>query len=242
MKNLRRILGSLLVLLGFVILVIIGMTRPLCAQPRGFEPPAAAVADESRGIWKRNILGGHLGPWFAQDFGKDIEEAGLDFRGSETGFHLELFYQPNVLGVMYADLNIGAISRGQIRRTRSQSSGEFFFGDVTLYPVGMGVMIAPLAQKTELRFQPMFRAGVSLLILSQRGETTIFNQRDVFIDIDTHTEFGWYAGVGGAYVLGRSVILVGGAKYQFAEFDTDLLAGGNYSGVQILFGAAYLYR
>jgi hypothetical protein len=102
--------------------------------------------------------------------------------------------------------------------------------------------VAPFARNLGQRIQPTLRAGGSLLVLTQRGQTSRVNNYFINVDVNTHTEFGYYAGAGVNWVLGHRFMLVGGARYQFAEFDEDLLAGGNYSGWQVLIGGAYIYR
>lgn len=185
-----------------------------------------------------------MGPWFAQNFGKDITLSGGRLNGNETGFILEFFYQPHLKGVVSGDINVGAIGRGQLNIDlfRGTDSAIASFGDVTLYPLGLGLVVAPFARNVGQRFQPTLRAGGSLLVLTQRGETRRVNDIFIRVDVDTDIEFGYYVGAGVNWVLGHRLMLVSGAKYQFAEFDEDLLAGGNYSGWQVLFGAAYLYR
>lgn len=211
------------------------------AQWRSRRPPPAPA---SPGLWQKNAVGGQLGPWFAQDFGKDITLTGGRFNGNETGFLLEFFYQPHLTGVVNGDINVGAIGRGQlsINLYGGTDSATAIFGDVTLYPLGLGIIVAPFARNLKQRIQPTLRAGGSLLVLTQRGRTIRVNSVFFRVDVDTHVEFGYYAGAGVNWVLGHRLMLVSGARYQYAQFDEDLLAGGNYSGWQVMFGAAYLYR
>ncbi|HUU45741.1 MAG TPA: hypothetical protein VM118_08405 [Acidobacteriota bacterium] len=224
------------------LLLAVGTARAQ-SDPVGNHGLPRAVSDPPS-LWHRSAAGVLLGPWFAGDFGKDLTGAGSNFKGNETGFHFEFFFNPHLTGVTYADLSLGAISRGQMRISQypDTDSALSYYGDVTLYPIGLGVMIAPFAKNTGMRLQPMIRAGGSVLILTQRGETTRLSDYAYAVDTDTHVEIGYYAGAGLSWILGHQVMLLGGVKYQHAEFNTDLLAGGNYSGIQVLFGAAYLYR
>jgi hypothetical protein len=206
------------------------------------EPSVPPIGPPS--IWERSLFGGQLGPWFADAFGDDLRTSVDQFDGSGTGFHLEFFYRPHIVGVLNADLSLGAISRGQVRvqRYKDTDSAYSFLGDLTLYPVGVGISVAPFAKRADWRVQPTLQAGGSLLVLNERGDVTRISQYYYVIDTKSHVELGYYAGAGINWILGHRLALVASAKYQYAEFDDELLAGGNYSGLQLLFGAAYLYR
>jgi hypothetical protein len=234
-------LGRWTVIAALVALVILILPHPAEAQMRRHRRPQVPEAAQTPGLWQKSVAGGQFGPWLAGDFGKDLALTGGRFKGNETGFHLEFIYRPYLRGIFSGDISLGAISRGQLRITQSDSIGTITsFGDVTLYPVSVGLRIAPFAARTSWSVQPILSGGGSLLILTQRGETRFANR--FRIDIDSHTEFGFYAGAGLNWILGHKFMLTGMAKYQYAEFDKDLLAGGSYSGMQILIGAAYIYR
>jgi|GEM_PF-2830120 len=238
--SMRAAIGLLLV----TACIVPGMPR-LCttadAQPLR-HPPEAAHEPPEPGLWHKSAAGGQLGPWFANELGTDITTGNARLRGNKTGFHLELFYLPHLFGAFNLDINAGAISRGEFQITDPETQLSDF-GNATLYPLGLGIVATPLASKKTLRVQPTLRAGGSGLILTERLEFTRVNDFVVGVDASkTHFEFGYYAGGGVDIVLGPSVMLLGTVKYQHARFDKDVLGARDYSGVQVLFGAAYIYR
>ena len=190
------------------------------------------------------MAGGQLGPWFSDNLSLDIVGSDFNLKSTTTTFHLELFYQPHLKGIMYLDLSFGAVSRGDIRITTT-SSGESAFGDASIYPLGVGLMLVPLAKSTEFRLQPFFRAGGSILIGTERLEVvfqdpafgTLIGQ-----NAETRLGLGFYGGAGILWVLGSKFALTGSVKYQHAKFSKELFGVKDYSGIQVLFGGTYLYH
>jgi len=235
MHRLTRLVGLLALTTLSVAIAESANAQPLRRSP---EPPKIP---ETPGLWNKTAVGGQLGPWLASEFGDDATSEQGRFDGNETAFHLEFFYFPHLHSILNGDFNIGAISRGEFRIT-NPATNIISFGDATLYPIGLGLTLFPLARKTDWKFQPHVRAGGSLIILTERVD---FRRTDGFlIDVDskTHAEIGYYAGGGVSAVLGTKVLLIGSVKYQHAKFDEDVAGASDYSGIQILFGAAYLYR
>jgi hypothetical protein len=196
------------------------------------------------GIWQKNIAGGQVGPWFADAFGDDLVGDGFRLSGNSTAFHLELFYQPHLKGPLYLDLNFGAISRGDIRATLQTDEGMLSsFGDATLYPLGVGIQWLPLAESKTTMIQPALRVGGSLLIGTERRETLVQTQFYNWLGQTTESrvDLGFYGGAGVFWVLGTQFALTGGVKYQHAKFGKELFGVRDYSGIQVLIGAAYLY-
>ncbi|MBI3872122.1 MAG: hypothetical protein HY304_03480 [candidate division Zixibacteria bacterium] len=191
------------------------------------------------GLWGKTLTGGHLGPWFARDFGHDVTQPGVRLDASSTAFHLEFFYQPHLMSILNLDFNVGAVSRGDLRQRDATSS---VLGTATLVPIGAGVIAFPLARFTGLRLQPSLRAGGSLVIGTERFERLYQNTYGVGTSTQSRSTWGYYAGGGLNWLLGPSVALIGSVKYQRARFDNELFGLREYSGTQVLFGAAYLYR
>jgi len=212
------------------------------AQPRGRDRRALrASPPPPPGVWHKSLVGGQLGPWFTEDLDKDITEEGYYLSASSTAFHLELFYQTPLISSLYLDLNFGSVSRGDIRIVQQFESS---IGDATLYPIGVGLQWIPFAKSANSMFQPLVRAGGSLIIGTERLERTIQSQIGYLIGFDSksRTDVGFYAGAGALLVLGRQFALRGEAKYQHAKFSKELFGVRDYSGIQVLFGAAYLYH
>jgi len=191
------------------------------------------------GLWGKTALGGQLGPWFSGNLGKDFVQSDVRLTAGGTAFHLEFFYQPHLTGVLNLDFNFGAVTRGDLRATVAGSST---LGNATLYPLGAGVIVFPLAKQTNLRFQPLLRAGGSLVIGTEQLELLTQEYYGVGTVAHSRTAWGYYAGAGASWLLGTSVALTGSVKYQFAKFKEELFGVRDYSGVQVLIGAAYLYR
>jgi hypothetical protein len=217
-------------------LVVVGYGDAADAQPP-MGTPREARKEQTPGLSKKSLLGGQLGPWFAGDLAEDIQTPQVRLDASNTAFHLELFYQPHLTGILNLDCNVGAINRGDLRAT---SGGSSTFADVTLYPLSAGFILFPLAGNTSASFQPSIRAGGSLVVgtIQSEGE----NSQYYWVNYDSKTTWGYYIGAGANVVMSPSFSLTGTVKYQYAEFDENLFVNRDYSGVQVLIGAAYMYR
>lgn len=226
---------------AMVVLAVFGQYSTTSAQPRRRRPPRAAIEIVTPGLWGKNIVGGHLGPWISDGFGNDVSSPDGQFQGSKTAFHLEFFYQPHLIGIVNLDVSVGAISRGQFR-IASPDPDINNFGDATLYPIGVGVIVSPFAKQSQWRLQPNFRVGVSLIVLTERIEFRQGNGFLIGVRTETEAKFGYYAGGGVNWVMGRKFMLTSLVKYQHAKFGDGVAGAGNFSGVQILVGAAFLYR
>jgi hypothetical protein len=213
------------------------------AQPRNEWRRPAPAPPPPPGLWHKSITGGQLGPWFTDELGQDITESGYHLSASSTAFHLELFYQHPLVSTLYLDLNFGSVSRGDIRLTE-EAAGVSTAGDATLYPIGAGLQWVPFAKSVDSKFQPLVRAGGSLIIGTERLETVYQDQFGYLVGIssESRVNLGFYAGAGALLVLGRQFALRGEIKYQHAKFSKELFGVRDYSGIQVLFGAAYLYR
>jgi hypothetical protein len=142
-------------------------------------------------------------------------------------------------------LNLGAVSRGDLRVTINTPSGPVSsFGDATLYPISLGLMWLPFARSTATRVQPAFRAGASLVIGTERLESVFQNQFGSYYGISSESRVapGFYVATGVYWVLGAQFALTANVKYQHAKFTKELFGVRDYSGVQVLIGAAYLYH
>lgn len=228
------------VVVAFLLLFALELPMAL-AQPL---PGVSGVPDAARkqptpGLWGKALVGGQLGPWFTSDFGNDIASPTVRLDASGTAFHLEFFYQPHLTGILNLDVNVGAINRGDLRiRTQDESA----FGNATLYPLGVGIILYPMAKRVEQKFQPMVKAGGSLVIGTEILEITTSDYYGIGTASESRTTLGYYFGAGGNLVLSPSFCLTGMVKYQQAEFDKELFGVRDYSGTQVLFGAAYMYR
>ena len=148
-----------------------------------------------------------------------------------------------LMSTLYLDLNFGSVSRGDIRISRQfPGAVESSIGDATLYPIGVGLQWLPLAKSVETKFQPLVRAGGSLIIGTERLERVIQDQIGYVVGVtsESRVDVGFYAGAGALLVLGRQFALRGETKYQHAKFSKELFGVRDYSGIQVLFGAAYL--
>lgn len=197
------------------------------------------------GLWQKNLAGGQLGPWFTSGFGEDIVTPDYRLSAPSTAFHLEFYYMPHLTGTLNLDLNIGAVGRGDIRLSQSTStSGVSGVGSATLYPVGVGLAWFPLAKSTQTAFQPCIRGGGSLIIGTEQVEATLYDYYGQYLGYssESRVNLGFYGGGQIYWVLGTQFALSAGAKYQYASFSKELFGVKDYSGVQVLFGAAYLYH
>ena len=231
-------------LLVCTIIAILGLQSVTAlAQPRGPNRRAPLKPPPPPGLWHKSLVGCQLGPWFTDDLDKDITDEGYHLSASSTAFHLELFYQLPLLSTLYLDLNFGSVSRADIRIIYDVPGyGASSIGDATLYPIGVGMQWIPFAKSVESKFQPLVRAGGSLLIGTERLETVIQDQFGYLIGVssESRVDVGFYAGAGALLVLGRQFALRGETKYQHAKFSKELFGVRDYSGIQVLFGAAYL--
>jgi len=242
--TIRRLVRSGLLVCA---VVAVAMLQPVIsfAQPRVERRPPAPAPPPGPGLWQKSIVGGQLGPWFTDELGQDITDSEFRLSASSTAFHLELFYQPHLVSSLYLDLNFGAVSRGDIRITQQLPSGTISsLGDATLYPVGAGLQWAPLAKSINTKFQPLIRMGGSLIIGTERLQNMYQDNFGYLIGVssESRVDVGFYGGAGALFVLGQQFALRGEAKYQHAKFGKELFGVHDYSGILVLFGAAYLYR
>ena len=218
-------------------LSFLGGTLAFAQPPLGI--PEQARKEPTPGLWRKALVGGQLGPWFANELGNDITMPGVRLFASGTAFHLEFFYQPNIAGILNLDVSIGAINRGDLRIRDGELSA---FGNATLYPLSAGVILFPMAKRSGQSLQPLLKAGGSLLIGTEVIEVTNVNNYGIGVDAESRTSFGYYFGGGANLVLSPSFALTASVKYQHAKFDKELFETKDYSGTIVLFGAAYMYR
>jgi len=238
----RRI--RLVPLVGAVVVIALLQVATAMAQPGGHDQRRRLSPPPAPGLWHKSIAGGQLGPWFTSDLGKDITEPGYHLSASNTAFHLELFYQTPLVSSLYLDLNFGSVSRGDIRIVEQVGSADYTAsGDATLYPLGAGIQWIPFARNINGKFQPFVRAGGSLILGTERLQAIYQDRFGYLVGISSESRFGtgFYSGGGAMIVLGRQFALRGETKYQYAKFSKELFGVKDYSGVQVLFGAAYLY-
>ena len=177
---------------------------------------------------------------------EDIETEYVRVISSSTAFHMEFFYLYNIKGPLYLDLSMGGVSRGDIRiNYQTQTEYETGIGTALVYPVGVGLGYFPLAQKPDQAIQPFVTAGGSLIIgtetISSSGYSPYLGNF-YGLQSESREALGWYAGAGFDWVLGRSFALSFIGKYQYAKFSKELVGVKDFSGAQILIGAAYIYR
>jgi hypothetical protein len=198
----------------------------------------------------KNMVGVRLGPWLADGLTRDLETknetTSVRVFSSSTAFHLEFFYLYQLKGPLYLDLNFGGVSRGDIRIDYiSQTAEEKGFGTAQIYPLSIGLGLFPLATRPDTKMQPFAVAGGSLVIGT---ETISFAGRNVYvgnyvgIQSESRETIGWYAGGGLDWVMGRNFVLSFLGKYQHAIFSEELVGVKDFSGAQILIGAAYAYK
>lgn len=216
---------------------IISLGRPTAAQ----RPPEPLPAPESprTGFAGKSALGGQLGPWFSSNLTSSSPELRLVV--NSTAFHMEFFYQPRLSATVNLDLNVGAVSRGEMR---IQTPTESTYGTASIYPIGLGFRFAPFAKSTSVSLQPILRVGGSILVGTEQFEAALRYPDGTYYgtSIRSRWALGFYGGAGLAWVLGETFALTGCVKYQYARFSKDLFGAKDYSGVQVLLGGMYLYR
>jgi len=223
--------------------ILIAAALIVVSVSSSFAQPLTGIPEQARkeptpGQWRKALVGGQLGPWFTSDLGNDISTPNTRLDASGTAFHLELFYQPNLTGILNLDFSVGAINRGDMR---IRGEGIEAFGNATLYPLSTGIIVYPMAKRATQQLQPLLKAGGTLLVGTQVIEV-IDNYYGYGFAQDSRTAFGYYFGAGANFVFSPSFALTGTIKYQHAKFDEDLFGAKDYSGTMVLFGAAYMYR
>jgi opacity protein-like surface antigen len=219
------------------VLTVTFATSALAQPPMGI--PQEAKKEPTPGLWRKTIVGGQLGPWFVNELGNDISTPSVRLDASGTAFHLEFFYQPNMIGILNLDFSVGAINRGDLRIRGVDYDA---FGNATLYPLSAGIILYPMAKRAQQQFQPLVKAGGSVVVGTEVIEVTTVDYYGYGIDTQSRTTLGYYFGAGANFVFSPSFALTGMVKYQHAKFDEELFEARDYSGTQVLFGAAYMYR
>ncbi len=221
-----------------VSLCLVALCGSVQAQTFDPAPPPQARRAPSPGMWQKSLGGVVLGPWFTGNLSNEIAEPNRRLVASGTAFHIEFFYQPHLTGLLNLELGVGAINRGDLRVQQDQISQ---FGDATIYPLNLGLAFRPLARTTSLRLQPCVQGGGSLVIGTERLQYAV---QDIGVGLtsESRTALGYYFGGGLAWTLGPSFCLTSTVKYHHAKFNDELFGVKDYSGVLVLFGAAYMYR
>jgi len=229
-----------------VVALVLTLSEASFSQPGRFDrrtPPPPVP--ETPGIWHKSLVGGQLGPWISDGFGEDVETETIRLKANSTAFHLEFFYMPHLTGPLNLDISLGAVSRGDIRITDNNGpTAVSGLGTATLYPLGIGLAWFPFAKSVSTNIQPSLRAGGSLIVGTESVDAVVYDAYGGYIGsgAESRFELGYYGGVNLLWVLGTQFGLTGGVKYQHAKFDKELFGVKDYSGVQILFGATYLYH
>ena len=203
--------------------------------------PAAAGND----LVGKNMVGVRLGPWLAEGLTTGIQTTQVKVVSSSTAFHLELFYEYHLSGPLFLDMNFGAVSRGDIRIETGSASARFSaIGTAGIFPLGIGLQVSPLAGRSEQSLQPFVALGGSLVIGTETLSYGINSPVGTYVGYgsESRESLGWYAGGGFNWVLGANFALSALGKYQYAKFGKELVGVKDYSGAQILVGAAYLYH
>jgi hypothetical protein len=205
-------------------------------------PPAPNEdsGDARSALWHKNALGGQLGPWFSSRLTSGFSDPSVHLTASSTAFHMEFFYQPHLDGIVNYDLNVGAVSRGEMRISTATESS---YGTATIYPIGLGVRLAPFAGSTRWAVQPMLRLGGTVLIGTEQFETALSLPDGTYYGTSTQSRWalGFYSGAGIAWMMGERFAMTVGIKYQYARFAKEVFGSKDYSGIQVLVGAMYLY-
>jgi hypothetical protein len=213
----------------------------------------AGTAAAGPGLAGKNIVGARLGPWLAGGLTEEFDNGNVQVSTSSTAFHLEFFYEYNLWdpsdnympGSMYLDLNFGAVSRGDIRiQNVSTNPPVSALGTASVYPLGIGLQWFPLSGESEQLIQPLVTAGGSVIIGTETLSYISNNLLGSYLgwSSESREALGWYAGAGVNWILGENFALSFLGKYQHAKFGSELVGQRDFSGMQILVGAAYLYH
>ena len=224
--------------LTIMLLCLVAFGGSVQAQTFDPTPPPQARRAPSPGMWQKSLGGVVLGPWFTGDLAYQETGPNQHLVAPGTAFHIEFFYQPHLTGLLNLEVSVGAINRGDLRVQEDQISQ---FGDATIYPLNLGLALRPLARNTSLRLQPCLQGGGSLVIGTERLQYVV-QDIGVGLDSQSRTAIGYYFGGGLAWTLGPSFCLTSTVKYHQVKFNDELFGVKDYSGVLVLFGAAYMYR
>ena len=215
---------------------------PLAGRSSGQVPPARNenAGDAHSALWRKNALGGQLGPWFSSNLSSTFSDTDARLTANSTAFHMEFFYQPHLAGIVNLDLNAGAVGRGEMRISTGTVSS---YGTATIYPIGFGVRLAPFAKSSRWPLQPMIRLGGTMLIGTEQFETALTFSNGTYVGTSTRSRWaiGFYGGAGFAWVAGERIALTACVKYQHARFTNEVFGSKDYSGIQVLVGVMYLY-
>ncbi len=203
-------------------------------------------AQGQRDLVGKDMVGIRLGPWLADGLTAEFETESVKVFTSSTAFHLEFFYLYQLKGTLYLDLMFGGTSRGDIRIDYDGPDGfESGFGTAGVYPIGVGLNLFPLANQPKQQIQPFVGAGGSVIIGTETIRTSGFSPRfGSFIGFSSESReaVGWYASGGVNWLVSDQIVLTAMGKYQSAKFNEELVGVKDFSGTQILVGAAYAYR
>lgn len=165
--------------------------------------------------------------------------------GNKTNIYIEAALGYYFLPQAALVANLGTYSKGDIRFEAVQAGvgPRTFFGSAAIYPIQLGIKLSPFRSTFPLRAQPFVEGGGALIIGTESINSLYYDYyRDAWVDgnIETETDWNWWAGAGVEIPVSRQIYIDFMAKYVNIDFSGDIAGILDYSGWQVSFGFGYL--
>jgi hypothetical protein len=162
---------------------------------------------------------------------------------SENAVTMEFFYNYYVLDWLAFEGILGTISRGDVEF--SDDLGNRAFGSASMYPIQVGLKLAPLSGHVSDNYRPYIHGGGALFVVREIYEGGyLASPYDDYYTFATRskTKFGWWLGGGFESYVSQTICLTSDIKYESISY-SDIIAGfRDHSGYQITVGVAYIFR
>jgi len=163
--------------------------------------------------------------------------------GGQEGFAAEAFYNYYLLDQLAFEVSLASAHRSDVT-FKSTETGAVFFGTANVYPMSVGIKVAPLASMLSEKYQPWFAGGGSLVITRELFEAARDIDLEEYFDRGekSKTDLGYWLGAGFDSFISRSFGVTGSFKYFGIEYDSPVAGYRDHSGWQITVGVSYIVR
>jgi opacity protein-like surface antigen len=231
----KRILPLLLALL---------FIAPVLQAQEEKEDTTIKIVTEEKKPEPRTFLAIRPGLWFPKDKEKDYslptlpEDVNPGEINQSQALGLDFHWRTKMNAPMYFDASLGGWFSTYEQKFTELGQGTVADNVtslntwVAIAPVTIGLSVAPVPGGP---IQPYAMAGLGVYV----GITGRDGQQALGIDEDTkvYGRFGFYFGAGVDFLLGESIGVSVGAKYQFVKFQYPMYtAQQDFSGLQVMLG------
>lgn len=188
-----------------------------------------------------HMLGVRMGFWNSVK-AKNVRAApGEEILTKVTAPYGEFFGSAGLKKGFALEFSLGSNYRGE---TRYSDTNGYYWKRVTIYPISGQLTYYPLFSMERSRWQPYIGAGIGLVSGVENLRLGQYDRSFVFVESGTNSylTFGWHAGGGMGFTLGRHFVICADFKYRGVRFGDKVGGLKDYSGPEAAFGLAYILK